>query len=201
MNYRYRMIQVSCTDCPKRFYRVFYVRENLSLNQIGALIVGYFQGMFEHMWLWRSQNHRYQDKTWLEDFTLEGDLDYDQYTLSTCELNASSKITFAYDTGDGWEFTVKVYKKTMIREFDPKNRDVFIPWGILVEGQGQSIWEDYRLAFQTFLIKGKLIKKYGTPWSVEHPEMFDDPLNIEQLDDAANNAAMNAFEDDDLSRN
>ncbi len=189
MIYRYRKIKVSCKDCPERFYRVFSVREDLNLKQVGALIIAYFQGAFEHMWEWRSKKHRYIDKTWLEEFPQKGNGDYALYMLSTCELNAASEINFEYDTGDGWEFTVKVYPDVEDHDFkadiSPK---ASIPWGILTEGKGESIWEDNRGLFNLFIEKGKLPKTYGTPWW-GNPKTFDDPLDIAKLDKAGNTEA------------
>ncbi len=186
MVYRYQKVKVSCKDCPERFYRVFSVREDLNLQQIGALIIAYFQGAFEHMWQWRSNSHRYIDKTWLEDFHRKGDVDYELFKLSTSELNAASEINYEYDTGDGWEFTVKVFPEVEERDFTTATpRKDSVPWGILSEGRGECLWEDNRSLFNLFLEKGKLSKTYGVPW-YGNPKTFDDPLDIDKLDKTAN---------------
>ncbi len=186
MIYPYRKVKVSCNDCPERFYRVFIVREDLNLQEVGALIIAYFQGVFEHMWVWRSKKYTYEDKTWLEDFPRKGNLDYALYQLGNCELNAASEITFEYDTGDGWEFTVKVDPEIEGHDFKTAYpRKSSVPWGILLEGKGECIWEDNRSLFNIFLEKGKLSKTYGVPW-IGNPKTFDDPLDIQALDKSAN---------------
>ncbi len=32
---KYRKIKVVCNDCPERFYRIMYVRNDLNLMQLG----------------------------------------------------------------------------------------------------------------------------------------------------------------------
>lgn len=178
----YYKIRVSSTDAPKRFYRIMYVRKDLYLSQLGYVVLIALGAEFEHMYMFRDKSNNYVDSSWLEDNfgfdCLPKDLDYEEYCIDDLELKADRAFRICYDTGDDWEFNIKVYKK-----------EVDLPedyWGTVIEGKGDRIWEDNHYLFWQYLEKGSdaLTDDEARPWNVyedDNLDSFDDSIDIDLL--------------------
>ena len=179
----YKKIKVMSTDDSKRFYRTMYVRSDLNLFQLGVTILSAFNCMFYHMFLFTDKRRSYIDSSWLEDdFAVyspiwEKSMDYEKCTVKDLTLKSNNTFRLCYDTGDNWEFDIKVYK--VEKDFDD---DFF---GRIIDGKGQSILEDHHLLWE-YLEKGKDIFKDENildfnPEILEELEHFDEPLNLEEF--------------------
>ncbi len=180
----YKKIKVMSTDDSKRFYRTMYVRSDLNLFQLGVTILSAFNCMFYHMFLFTDKRRSYIDSSWLEDdFAVyspiwEKSMDYEKCTVKDLTLKSNNTFRLCYDTGDNWEFDIKVYK--VEKDFDD---DFF---GRIIDGKGQSILEDHHHLLWEYLEKGKDIFKDENildfnPEILEELEHFDEPLNLEEF--------------------
>ena len=132
----YKKIKVMSTDDSKRFYRTMYVRSDLNLFQLGVTILSAFNCMFYHMFLFTDKRRSYIDSSWLEDdFAVyspiwEKSMDYEKCTVKDLTLESNNTFRLCYDTGDNWEFDIKVYK--VEKDFDD---DFF---GRIINGKGHA---------------------------------------------------------------
>ena len=176
-----------------RFYRVFLVRDDIGLRDLGEFIVQIFGGTMEHSFMYNLKDKSYLPKSWMElkdDFNLREDEPFDNKTIK----DLPSKFIFAYDTGDGWDFDCKIYKTIVIKEFE---NDEHIPAGFVLDAKGMGIWEDNIMSLYAYL-EGKIDKDFDgedeergiyKPWNfdIEKYSEFDDPVDIEELNDIAMN--------------
>lgn len=172
----YQKIKVSCTDCPERFYRVMYVRKDLNLDRLGFVILCSLQCEFEHEFSFRDSEYSYVAEEWLEDFCGEEDRNRKLFTLADMQLDANDEFTMEYDTGDGWEFKIKVYKEE--KEID----NTF--FGTNIEAKGDRIWEDAHYDFEAY-INGEELE--GKPWNIPEestPQDFDNIIDLDELNDS-----------------
>lgn len=182
--YTYRKIKVSCVECPKRFYRIMYVRNDLNLFQIGVGILISLQAEFDHMFLFRDKKFSYMDASWIANaFSPRYSvLDYTKVHLSDLTLNASNEFMLEYDTGDGWDFTIKLYKA--VKQFGAEEER----YGIVTEAKGDRIWEDYHYAFDEYLAGRKVDEsEEGRPWNIPDDlplSFFNDEVSVDELNDS-----------------
>ena len=182
--YTYQKIKVSCVGCPKRFYRIMYIRNDLNLFQIGVGILISLRAEFEHMFLFHDKGSSYMDASWVEgtNSPRRPALDYTKVHLSDLTLNASNEFTLEYDTGDGWDFTIKIYKT--VKQFDAEEDR----YGIVTEAKGDRIWEDYHYSFDEY-IAGRQVdeKEEGRPWNIPDDlplSFFDEEVSVDELNDS-----------------
>lgn len=167
----YQKIKVACKDCPKRFYRVMYVREDLNLAQLGYVILHSLNAAFEHSYLFHGKGCDYLPVTWLED-CYDNEKDMAECRISDVQLYANNKFILEYDTGECWEFEITVYDEK--KEIN----DAF--FGTNVEAKGAGIWEDAHVDFVAF-INGE---EFECPWNMpedSEPEDFDNEIDLEEL--------------------
>jgi len=99
---------------------------------------------------------------------------------------------FIYDTGDGWDFDCKIYKRIVVKTVDDEEE---IPTGFVLEAKGMGIWEDNIGSLYAYL-EGEIDKDYNEededrgiykPWNFEIDKYseFDDPIDIEELNEQA----------------
>lgn len=198
-------IKASYVDCKEKFYRELYVRQSLSLFEVGALLVAYFNGKFEHMWAWESKSYFYVDPTWVEEpyatdekgnkYKLNvpfEDKDYSKFTLLDCELDENNEIDFVYDTGENWTFKVHVFLDDVIeKEIDGRKNT----WAFIIDGKGEGLWEDERRFFNDFIINDVLPSEEAQLWNVENPSDFYRPLDYSKLDTDSNRLAKHMVKD------
>lgn len=183
---KYKKIRVKSVDAPKRFYRLLYVREDLNLFQLGVTILSAFDCQFYHMFMFFDKKNTYVDKSWLDESLIDfgfnnlfsKEKDYEKYKISDLELGANNTFTLCYDTGDSWEFEIKIYKT----EKDLCENS----FGRLIEGAGATIWEDNRQLFWKYLDCGSDAisvkeKAFLLKMVSVNVEQFDDPIDIEYL--------------------
>ena len=191
MQITYKQIRAEFKYAPRgRFYRVFLVREDVALKDLGEFIVTIFGGTMEHLFLYRANGMEYVHDSWLDDFQDEFEDTYSDKFLS----DLGEKFEFDYDTGDGWDFNCKVYKKEVVKEFGEEDIDL-CPYGFVIEGKGMGIWEDNIQSLYAYL-DGEIDKDFDgeddelgvyKPWNFEIKKYseFDDPIDIDDLNNKA----------------
>jgi hypothetical protein len=122
-----------------RLTRTLYVKKDIKLHELGCVLVTAFGGTFEHFFLFETKTKSYVPKTFMEDFVGPNDLYMNDYTIN----DLGDSFTFEYDTGDSWDFNVKVYKRT--KEIDSDN------FAFIIDGVGQGIWEDNSYSLDKYL--------------------------------------------------
>jgi len=190
---KYKEIKVSFKYNKSRLYRVLEVKEDISLLQLGFVIVNAFGGTFEHYFLFRDNKYNYVPRSFLEDFALDNDVPLVDYKMK----DLPDKFEFDYDTGDGWDFIVEVKDKELIKE-EPEDDDLYVAY--ILKGKGQGIWEDnIRTLYAYFdgeLEDDKEDPENGFyfPWNfeIEKYSEFDNPINIEDIQDAISYCDMEA---------
>lgn len=184
----YVKIKAEFKNGPKgRFYRTFLVREDINLFNFCIGLCTMLGAKFEHCFLIddRKKNTQYVMAPFLEDIFDDSRMKYIRnYTL--CAL--SDNFSFEYDTGDGWDFSCKKYKKIITKE----NEGDFI----FLEGAGMGIWED-NISSLYALFNGKIDPNlesedqengYYFPWNfkIEKFGDFDKPLSVEEINEKLN---------------
>lgn len=165
-----------------RFYRVLLIKGNPDLLTLGVALGDAVSAEFEHCFLITTgrKGPSYVMAPFMED-PLPGYCALARHTLD--EL--PEHFDYEYDTGDGWDFACKRYKKKV--ELDSK-QDV-----ILLEGAGQGVWEDNIGTLYDYFA-GRISKDSGEedpdngiakPWnfSIDTYGEFDSPLDIDSLND------------------
>lgn len=169
-----------------RFYRTVLVKSDIGLAALGEIFVNVLGGTMEHCFLYRSKDVSYLPNEWLEDSW--GDEKEEAYEIHTLE-DLSDNFSFEYDTGDGWDFACKKYKKKVNKDSD---RLVFV-----LEGAGMGIWEDNIGSLYAYF-SGEIDKDYNEedeergiykPWNcyVDKYSEFDNPIDIDVLNDYVEN--------------
>ena len=162
-----------------RFYRILLVPAKTKLNDLGCIFVEALHGTMEHSFCFETKDTNYDSASFLEDAFFNDDSVYMNF-YSLEDLGA--KFTFCYDSGDGWDFDCRVYKKSVILDTD----DV----AVILEGAGQGIWEDDIGTLYAYL-SGKIPPDFDgedeeqcifKPWNIEIDKYsdFDAPLDIEK---------------------
>ena len=174
-----------------RFYRTFLVREDIGLGELGEFIVDIFGGTMEHFFLYRTKEKSYIPSSWMEQWDEFGSIRQEPFKDKTIK-DLPEQFMFIYDTGDGWDFDCKIYKRIVVKTVDD---DEEIPTGFVLEAKGMGIWEDNIGSLYAYL-EGEIDKDYNEededrgmykPWNFEIDKYsdFDDPINIEELNEQA----------------
>ena len=172
-----------------RFYRVFLIRENTNLGELGEFMVDILGGAFEHYFLFKSKDLSFVPSTWVDDWNCFR-ICATSFKDKTIE-DLGDNFMFLYDTGDGWDFNCKVYKRKITKEVDEDG----IPFGFVLDAKGMGIWEDNIGSLYSYL-NGEISKDYNQedeergiykPWNydIDKYSEFDDPVDIEDLNDIA----------------
>ena len=132
-----------------RFYRVLLVKPNISLVDLGCVILTSLRSDFSHCFYFKDKDKNYNPKVFMEDFVRSNDLLMNDYTLE----DLHQKFDFFYDTGDGWQFNCEKGKGTV--EYEPNLEQGENEDAILIEGKGIGIYEDDISALYAYL-DGKL---------------------------------------------
>lgn len=179
----YTKIKVSSKDDPKRFYRILAVQGNPDLYTLGAIIGKSVNVWFEHFYMFRSKKVSFVPDQWLEEALYwNEDLAMSKYNLS----DLGSSFVYEYDTGEGYEFACKVYKKKINYDVE----DGYLPIAFVVEGKGQGIFENDHRTLWMYL--AGQIKADATddeenynflPMNMSFTSFgdFDAPLDIEDM--------------------
>ena len=174
-----------------RFYRTFLVREDIGLGELGEFIVDIFGGTMEHFFLYRTKEKSYIPSSWIEQWNEFGSIRQEPFKDKTIK-DLPEQFMFIYDTGDGWDFDCKIYKRIVVKTVDDEEE---IPTGFVLEAKGMGIWEDNIGSLYAYL-EGEIDKDYNEededrgiykPWNFEIDKYseFDDPIDIEELNEQA----------------
>ena len=137
------------------------------------------------------KNKQYLPSSWVDDWYLERGIDVEAFKDKTIK-DLPERFIFEYDTGDGWDFECKIYKKEVTKEIED---DEDIPTGFVLDGKGMGIWEDNISSLYAYL-NNEIDKDYNQedeersiykPWNfdINKYSEFDDPIDIEELNDKA----------------
>lgn len=192
MEIKYIKIRVDFKYAEKgRFYRTFLVKDDVDLGTLGELIVDIFGGTLEHFFLYKTKEKQYLPSSWVDEWCLERGIIVTPFKDKTIR-DLPEAFLFEYDTGDGWDFKCKKYRKEIIKEIDD---DEDIPTGFVLEGKGMGIWEDNIHSLYAYL-DGEIDKDYNKedeekgiykPWNfdIDKYSDFDNPIDIEELNERA----------------
>lgn len=162
-----------------RFYRVLLIKGNPDLLSLGVALGDAVGVAFEHCFLITCNKRKtcYVMAPFMED-PMPGYCLLSNHWME--EL--PEEFDFEYDTGDGYDFHCKRYKKQV--EVDSQQRL------IVLEGAGQGVWEDNIHTLGAYLsgelagdAEEDLDRGYAKPWNVEieHFGDFDLPLDIDSF--------------------
>lgn len=175
-----KKIRLDFKYCAKgRFYRTLLVKEDINLVDLGCAILTAFNAAFEHCFYFQTKEHNYNPRVFMEEFVDDNDLLMNDYTLEVL----GDKFEFCYDTGEGWVFTAKVYKKLVEQEILDEDADVF-----LIEGAGLGIYEDNISTLYNYF-EGNLdpdsseeFEDNSFPWNLDIKKYgdFDEAFNMEE---------------------
>ena len=130
------------------------------------------------------KNKQYLPSGWVNEWYLERGIDVEAFKDKTIK-DLPERFIFEYDTGDGWDFECKIYKKEVIKEIED---DEDIPTGFVLDGKGMGIWEDNIYSLYAYL-NNEIDKDYNQedeergiykPWNfdINKYSEFDDPIDI-----------------------
>ena len=163
--------------CKERFNRTILVREDVNLIELGCIMCTAIHASFEHLFLFHKKRIDYVPEVFLEDMYLDEWLPMNRYKLE----DLGDSFVFEYDTGDGWEFNCKVYKK----EIEKQGKQ----YAYLLDGKGQGIWEDNIASLWAYL-DGEIDPDsnledeengYYLPWNFDNEKYSD--FDIFDLED------------------
>lgn len=180
---KYTKIRLDFKYGPKnRFYRTILVKGNPDLFKLCVSFATSLGATFEHCFLIRCKDKiEYVMAAFMQE-PIEGYRYLRKYHLS----DLPDSFSFEYDTGDGWDFQCKKYKKEVENK---SNTDL-----VLLEGQGQGIWEDNIVSLYA-LFNGEMSPDFDgedeekgifKPWNfvISKYSDFDLPLNIEEINES-----------------
>ena len=182
----YTKIRLDFKYGPKnRFYRVVLIKGNPDLFKLCVELGTAVGAAFEHCFLITCKR---REVHYVMAPFMEEPLDGYKYLRNYHLNDLPDSFDFEYDTGDGWDFSCKRYKK--IIEFK-SNKDL-----ILLEGAGQGIWEDNICSLYSYFnneidsdFNGEDEEKgVYKPWnvSIDKYSEFDKPLDIDEINDTLN---------------
>ena len=192
MEVKYLKIRADFKYAKKgRFYRTFLVRDDIGLGELGELIVEIFGGTMEHFFMYRTKDKSYIPSSWMEQWNTLGSTRNEPFKDKTI-LDLPETFMFIYDTGDGWDFDCKIYKQIVTKNIDDEDD---VPTGFVLDAKGMGIWEDNIRSLYAY-IDGEIDKDYSEedeergiykPWNfdINKYSEFDDPVDIEELNDRA----------------
>ena len=93
-----------------RFYRIFLVKEDIGLGELGELMVDIFGGTMEHFFMYHTKEKAYIPSSWMEQWDSFGSSRNEPFKDKTIK-DLPEKFIFVYDTGDGWDFDCKIYRR------------------------------------------------------------------------------------------
>ena len=172
LTHTYRKIKASFKFAPNNLFRTFLVRSDLNLSELGCVLCTMFHAEYEHCFLFETRDATYVPEVFMDDYFTSDWLLMDDYSLS----DLPDKFTFEYDTGEGWDFECRLYKKEEVRSDSRR--------AILIEGAGAGIWEDAKYEFFAWLEGEIPPKKKHTkdelPWNLTFKTFaeLDKPLDI-----------------------
>jgi len=194
----YKEIKVSFKYKKSRLYRVLEVKKDITLLELGCVIVKAFGGMFEHFFLFKDNKNNYVPRSFIDDMAFDNDVPLVDYKMS----DLPSKFEFDYDTGDGWDFIVEVKDDIIIKEEPAEEDDYELSISYVIKGKGQGIWEDNIGSLYAYFdgeVKDDEVNEeegYYFPWNfdIERFSDFDKPIDLESIQEDIEFADMDAVE-------
>lgn len=186
----YTKIKIEDKYYPKRLYRVVLIKGNPRLSILGAVFGKIFEAWFEHYFMFRRRNESFVANSWLNQF----DPMESECSISYSYLDdLGEEFEYEYDTGEGYEFRCKRYKKQQEINREDLDEDEY-PDVIVIEGKGAGIFEDNHGMLDDYL-GGRI-----PPEFCEEDEDFDnflvmpDNLDLEKLGDFDNELDLENYE-------
>ena len=190
----FQKVRVSWNVFPEKLFRLFYIRQDISLDHFAVILQRLFEMGDEHLWCFKDKKHRY-----VTDRELYAAWDECSLLSEARFSNLPEKSVFEYDYGEGWEFEVRKYKKTIEKDTDDNI--------LMKEAAGAGIFEDNRYTLEAYL-SGEADPNMRTddeneglymPWNMELEKLgdFDAPADLEYLEDKGNSLFEEDGEDHD----
>lgn len=173
---KYEKIEIFYKDFPRRLYRVLLVRSDLKLEELGCVLACAIGATLEHVFVFTKKDKEYVPISFMDD-PLDGEILMDDYSLS----DLGDYFNFEYDLGEGWSFGVEILEDLILNDER---------MAIVLEGEGQGIWEDNRYSLDLYL-SNKIeddtheVESKGIyfPWNFKIKKFsdFDKKLNINKI--------------------
>ena len=181
-NFYYKVI-LRDQDYPERFYRVFYVKQGINLEEFDAAIQTLLFTAAYHLSEFEDEHNKYVNR-FVDDLFPNDLFEYETplERLISKNLNEkSAKLNFFYDLSSNREFDVEI---DLSEERSFYSNQV----AILIEGKGQMIFEDSHSIFYEYMdgkdlsyLEGyKPINFYEVLDDVDY-SYFDEPLDIVKI--------------------
>ena len=192
---KYKVLSIDFKEAKNhRFYREICVKEDLSLEYLGKILVFCLGGTLEHSYLFDDGEFSYVDKSWLGNPS-DNYIDYSK----TIVKQLPNKFLFEYDTGEGYLFNCRFLDDIDI----PRKRVDFI----VLKAKGLGLWEDNITGLRSYL-SGEISPDYSReddneredgqilPWNLNiyTAGEFDEPIDIKELTDYIKKGLANALD-------
>lgn len=179
----YTKIRLDFKYGPKeRFYRTVLVKNDINLFDLCIGFCLILRAEFEHCFLITERNN---NKEYVMAPFMESPLPGYKYLGNYSLKDLADTFSFEYDTGEGWDFLCKKYKK----EVSLNSKKEFI----IIDGAGMGIFEDNISSLYALLndkidsLSGESDEEHGyyLPWNLPITKYgeFDEPLDIDELND------------------
>ena len=130
----YRKLEVNFAENEERFNRTLMVRDDLNLEELGVVLGTALGAEFEHMFMFKDRDNAYVHDAWSG---------MDAKMMSAAKLDdIDEDFLFIYDTGEDWTFRCHLGDKEKIDSDE---------YAILLDGNGQGIWEDNKSTLVRYL--------------------------------------------------
>lgn len=136
---KYRKIALISEDAGERLSRILYVKNDISLKELGCLFLTSLHSDMEHLFLFETEKKNYISAAYYTD-PREDTPVMDAYTIA----DMPQEFTFLYDTADGWYFTCRMSEET----YSLQGKKAA---GVLISGKGAGIFEDERESFISYI--------------------------------------------------
>ena len=124
----YKRVKATFAYAKDSLWRSLYVRGDITLEEFGCALLVSLRAAFEHTFQFDNKDKWFVPESF-------GDFSSSWTPMRGHTLDElGDEFDFEYDTGDGWDFHCKVYKRT--KEIDSDRKAIF------EDGAGLGIWED-----------------------------------------------------------
>ena len=181
MVHEYYKVKISDYSFPERLNRVLAIMPGMDLLTLGAVIGESVGASLEHMYMFSKGRTSFVHYSWLNDWADGNAYDMADYTIE----DLGDEFVYEYDTGEGYEFKCKVYKRKLtiddsefVDEDGYEDNPIYAHY---IDGKGAGIFENNHYAMDSYL-SGELDGKL-TELDEEYGYTLPYNLNLEKLED------------------
>lgn len=179
----YIKIKASFIEDEKRLYRKLYVRSDISLYELGCVLVEAFYGTFSHYFYFEDEKRLYYPKCFLNELGEENAVLMSNHNL----FDVTFPLKFFYDTGEGYEFNIT---QDGAEYFDTRYNVKDQTLAFFIDGKGLGIFEDDITTLRAYLdgeidVNDDLETSdiFRLPWNMIMGKIseFDEPLKFVEV--------------------